>query len=408
MGFGKSKPDLAKETISVRRKIENKRKEETIPVEIPKPNETINIDIEIDEIEEEFALAISEEWYRDNPNAERPDEFMTDVNGFIQPKPILDIKGIQRAKGKILINQSLITRLIDKYGNEVPFCPFNIKKCIIDRQCKDIPTDSMLKGKYFESMCLGGTTGGNMVTDLPRKKLTNAKIKELTLAKKPLIGEKTIDHIRIDNLIDRFKLRAKELKVEIVPGVNNYVTILKACSWDDKYMFIGELDLFPTGIIYEDYYRRAIIDLKLTEDVNSTFGKFCWGTPQHMDMVQADMYHFLVRDIDFELNSHLKELVSERTLDIIKNDEILFVYWVWGYKKDPKGQEKIIERAYKEHPMNNYRQSELKERIKKVIYVLEREAALGWSINPIPEVCSKCSMNVQFGGECQSSVYSKV
>lgn len=40
-------------------------------------------------------------------------------------------------------------------------------------------------------------------------------------------------------------------------------------------------------------YHKAVIDLKLTKDVNTTKGNYCWGSPNEMDHLQAYMYNYI-------------------------------------------------------------------------------------------------------------------
>ena len=168
-----------------------------------------------------------------------------------------------------------------------------------------------------------------------------------------------------------------------------------------------ELDWFPVTILYEGVYRLAMIDIKLTADVNSTFGAFSWANPKHMDHVQGDMYHLIVRDIDLELNPSLAPIFNERVQEIIKANQIVFLYWVWGYAEPLEDQERFVEREYQEHEGNNHRQNELKERIRKVTAILDREEHFGWNEHPCDN-CSKCSLNKKFGGPCYSSIITKV
>lgn len=329
---------------------------------------------------------------------------------FTPSKTIIIAKSTPKAirpKGEhVFISQSLIKKLINKYQEELEFCPKFIKEIVMDRKIPSVTTESMLKGIFFESLALGGTAYGEPLTDMPRKKLTKKQEAELRFKGLPLLGEKKIDQIRIEHQVERFKIKAKQYMTEIVPGVNTHVRIYK--KWDDKYILSGEYDWFPTPIFYEEQMRLAIIDLKFTGDINQQGGSFSWGSPQYMDHLQGDMYHYLVRDIDFELNPHVKDLITPNIADIIKYNEILFLYWVWGIKEPLENQDKIIEREYQEGPNNNFRQAEMKERIRKSIAIIEREEHFGWQTNPCENSCKLCPYNQNYGGSCKESVIFKV
>ena len=389
MGYGMSKPNINEKSIVQRKNEESESREIDASI--------LNFEeLELDEANAAFMNA----YYDDNPHLFHEGIHTTDAPVSKRDQKIHD--------GYILINQSLIKKLINKFQEEEQFCPKYIKHCVIDRKGLDISTDAMMAGKFFESMTLGGTTGGNLVTDLPRKAISQKKMLELKSKGLPLVGEKKIDQERLEIQVERFKLKAKKLGIQIATGINTHVQVFK--HWDGKkYLIVGELDLFPTPILYEGHTQLAIIDVKATSNVDTTFGKFCWGTPKFMDHLQADMYHYLIRGLDFGLNPHLKGVITPAIQELIENNQVLFLYWVWGYQKEPlELQEKFIERSYFDENGSNYRQKELQERIRKTIAIIEREDAFGWEANPIPEQCKVCSLNRVNGGTCSLSINSKV
>ena len=113
--------------------------------------------------------------------------------------------------------------------------------------------------------------------------------------------------------------------------------------------FIGELDMFPVTLLTDEGLFLTTIDLKLTADVHSKFGDFCWGSPEYMDHSQAISYQYMVRNLDLELNPHIEVLEKARPglINHAKNGNIAFFYWVFGYSKlPPENQEKIIRVTY--------------------------------------------------------------
>ncbi len=391
MPYGKSKPNI-NETGIVQRKME-RLKEAEFSGKIFDNEEFLEIGDELDEANLSATMA----FYQDNPHL-HPD---------YQEKPEISKREQKKQDGYILINQSLIKKLVNKYQEEEQFCPRNIKECVMNKKYKDVPTEAMMAGKFFESHCLGGTTGTEPVLDLPRKRVSKKREAELIAAGKPVLGEKTIDQVRLETQIERFKIKAKQLQTQIITGINTHVQVFK--EWDKKYLLVGELDWFPTPIFYQGVLQLAMIDIKVTSNVESTFGKFCWGTPKYMDHLQADMYHYLVRNIDFELNPHLIDLITPEVDNLIKSERILFLYWVWGYQKEPlEYQEKFVERSYRDENGSMFRQSELKERIRKAIAIIEREESFGWGTNPVPDICKTCPLNIINGGNCTESTISIV
>lgn len=365
----------------------------------------IIVDNEFNEEDDDANADLTKAYYDDNKDAIPLSEIVTTKDGSIGLKVKVDRYGSKRKEGKVLINQSLVKKIIDKFHNEKEFCPKYIKDICIDKKAtitnemffeSKVPEmESMMKGKFFESLAIGSTTSSDLVLDLPRSK-----------RKSKMYGTKTLDQVRIENQAERFKMRCKQLQVDIVPGHNVHMQIFK--RWSDKYMIAGELDIFPVAIYYEEALRLAMIDLKLTADVNSTFGPFSWGDPKNMDHIQADMYHYLIRDVDFEVNPHLKDIFTDRIQQVIKNNEVLFLYWVFGYKEPLDNQERLIERTYGDEHNPGYKQGELKERIRKTIAVLEREEQFGWEEKPVQESCRLCPLSQRFGGNCKSSIVFKV
>ena len=76
----------------------------------------------------------------------------------------------------------------------------------------------------------------------------------------------------------------------------------------------------------------AFIDLKLTMDITSTWGDFCWGRPDLLDVTQMICYHTLIRGMENEYNdfaSYPPELLKMAGEGSIKG-----YYWVFGYKEE--------------------------------------------------------------------------
>lgn len=290
---------------------------------------------------------------------------------------------------KLYINQSLIKAFFYK-GEKRDYCARKIHE-------SEYTSDNMIKGSYFETLCLGSGAKGSVTNDLKRKKLTT---KQILSGQK--IGSKTIDQIRIEQQSLIFKNQKIELsngefiflQLSVIPDINTQVKIYKKWEKDENVILHGELDIFPTPInLPERGTRQCCIDLKATGTF-SDFGEYCWSTPSSMDHMQGYMYHYLMRNIDLELNlelepeSKLKYLYTGTIKKLLNEEEILFFYWVFNFKeKDLKN--KIIE-----VPWNDMAQRELNEAIRKTVDEIKKNEENNWTnTNPLNGTnCKQCSI----------------
>ena len=292
-----------------------------------------------------------------------------------------------------LISSSVLKRMFF-HGNERPFCPYYIYQDCILKVVEKEPSISMKYGSYFETQCLGSGAGGRITDDLPRKDLTLKQEQANKLAESkgnPKIyhGEPTINHIRIDSQVVEFKRLCSKYQIAVAPPYNTQVRIYK--PFDENITLVGELDIFPTLIMGKESPRLAIIDLKLTSDLNSTFGEFAWGDFSSMDTIQGVMYHYLVRDIDYEFNAamsgntNLRDLITPATESIIARNELLFLFWTFDYKKPV---EKLGNKFFPVN-YNTNAESELKETIRKCASLLDYHEGDGWKLKP-GKYCNGC------------------
>lgn len=294
-----------------------------------------------------------------------------------------------------LINASLLKKMFF-CGNERNHCPRYLKEVMIDKTVQSLPTESMLKGSYFETLCLGSGAGGRKIEDLPRKELTGKQenANKLALSKgNPQIyyGEKTIDQVRIDAQATEFKRLCSKHQITVAPPYNTQVRIYK--QFDEENMLVGELDIFPTLVMGKEEPRLAIIDLKLTTDLKSTFGEFAWGDFSSMDKTQGLMYHYLVRSIDYELNvkmgnEGLVDLLAPVIEKTIADNRILFLFWTFDYKKP------IEKLGNKFFPVDwdSNAENELKELIRKCISLCDKYDKTGW-VEVGGKHCANCPIN---------------
>jgi hypothetical protein len=290
---------------------------------------------------------------------------------------------------KFPINQSIIRTLLYN-GEEKDFCFKRLYLTRISHQIKEEPSEPMLCGKYFETLCLGKSSGYD-VTDLPRKKLTKAMIAENAVRKKegkPLLkGEKFIHQIRIDDQVTRFKALIKKYNI-LISEFNVQIPIVTVWEQDPDVLLKAELDVFPTTILtlwdQEPELNAAIIDLKLTADIHNEWGEFAYGKPEFLDLIQAKMYHYIVRNINEKLNPGLSELINETVQRLIQSNRILFLLWVFNYKGNSL-EDKIIKVEW-----DKTKEYELHESIRKTVSILNDGESRDWPTNPVYSLCKGC------------------
>lgn len=283
------------------------------------------------------------------------------------------------------INQSLIRTFLYN-GEEREYCYRKIYLTKIAKTIKSEKTIPMLSGSYFETQCLGKSSG-KPINDLPRKKLTKKIIAENTVRKlkgeKLLKGGKYLDHLRIDDQIYRFKTLIRKHQI-IISDLNVQVPIYTRWDKDEDIMLKAELDIFPTTILINGELNAAIIDLKLTADIHSEYGEYCYGKPEYLDLIQAKMYHYVIRNIDPKLNPNLSELISGSIQNLINDNRVQFLLWIFNYKKT------VLEDKFIQVKWDGNKQAELNESIRKTIGILNMGEQQEWPTNPSYDLCKKC------------------
>lgn len=189
---------------------------------------------------------------------------------------------------ELRLSKSLVRHLIYK-GEPYPVCPYQVYHTLLLRDVQSPESESMLKGMYFESQCIGSTAGGSVITDLPRHKKTGAKLS---------------DHERIDQAIARFFLVAEAYGLIIDA---NYTQLYRKRLWNDpssvnpvRIYLEGTLDLMSPVSTPRYSFDAATIDLKLTKDrdvtdsfSNGLFHTTPWGNMEKADFTEAMMYRLI-------------------------------------------------------------------------------------------------------------------
>jgi len=283
------------------------------------------------------------------------------------------------------INQTLIREFLHN-NEEKEYCYRSIYLTKITRQLKMPVSDAMLAGKYFETKCLGKSSRYD-VHDLPRKKLTKKQIAENAvrkLEKRPLLlGDKYLNHIRIDDQISRFDALCQKHRI-IITDSNVQIKLRTIWENDPDVMLSAELDVFPTTILIDGELEAAIIDLKLTADIHNEYGDYCYGKPEYLDLIQAKMYHYIVRNINTKLNPEMNSIITDSVKSLISQNRILFLLWVFNYKGT------VLEDKFIKVSWDKNKEYELHESIRKTIGILEMGEKLDWPTNPVYNLCKRC------------------
>jgi len=288
------------------------------------------------------------------------------------------------------LTQSLINRFLYKGEEREQLCPRKIY-CIDIAQTHHYRTESMLKGSYFETLCIGSGAGGRKTEDLPRKRLTkvrdleNIKRKEHGLPE--VKGDKTLDQQRIEQQAARFRILSAKHQITILEE-NTQVRIRVPWHKNPDIHLSCEFDIFPTAIMTKDGLKLTIIDLKLTADVNATYGEYCWGAPEYMDLIQAYMYHYCARQLinNVDLNPHVKEVLTASAANLIRDNQLQFHYWVFNYKKDTLEDKFILVQ------WDETKEAELHESIRKCVSLIEFNEQMDWPTKPNYKICKECTV----------------
>ena len=284
------------------------------------------------------------------------------------------------------LNSSLIKRFLYRGDERELLCPYQIYAVDIAKT-HHYQTESMLKGSYFETLCLGRGANNQVTDDLPRKKLSKKQIIEnhklVAQEKPPYKGDKTLDQVRIERQAQIFKVLCDKYQVTVTYG-NTQVRIIVPWHRNTEVLLSMEFDIFPTAIITKDGLRLAIIDIKLTADVESSFGEYCWGRPEFMDITQALMYLYGVKKLaaNIDMNPHMRDLLTRPAINLIEHNQIDFFYWVFSYKKIDN---KLIKVAW-----DQTREQELHETINKAVSLIDYYEAMGWPTKPHYSLCKTC------------------
>ena len=155
---------------------------------------------------------------------------------------------------KLPISQSLITKFLYKGEERENVCAKNLYHLHIIKSHR-YTTESMTKGVFFETLCIGRGAKGQQQLDLPRKRLLKAKqlenIKREKLGLPLLLGDKTADQERIEQQAKRFKIKCAKYQINPIEQ-NTQTRIVVPWHKNPDVHISMEFDIFPTAIMTDE------------------------------------------------------------------------------------------------------------------------------------------------------------
>ncbi len=266
---------------------------------------------------------------------------------------------VHKNKLILYISNTVINKFFER-GEEIKYCPQWVFQETIIGKVKSPPTHAMNKGSYFETKCIGSGAGGSITDTLPLK--NNGGI--------------TIDQKRIDAQVVQFKILAEKYKIFLSDDYSNVQVKEKKHyqqdTWADVEVFItGEADIIsPLNYRGRDF-QMANIDLKMTKDRLSTFGKYAWGNRDFINTQQGTIYWLLFN--------------------------LPFFFWVFDHATKQAPSNEIIPVNHDVNHPNpalaqkaKWRIKSTHEVIRKTITEVAHNFIKGWPTNPDPDLCYKC------------------
>jgi hypothetical protein len=236
-------------------------------------------------------------------------------------------------------------------------CPMEFKSKHITKNYPPFePTPAMEWGNFFETKCIGGGINGAFSFE------------------KSVHGEKMKKSVTYERVLKQVEAYKKFKHVAGFKVLKNQEYISGTVIANDG---VTEMYIEGTLDIEVEFREQGIgnIDLKLTGDTENGFGKFAWGAPETMDLVQIKHYALL--------------LMLKHKLKAIPHME----YWVFDTKADLKT--KLIKCHISEEAIWRHKERLYNAwaRIQGYMVFDEWEAVNTW------ENCSKCKAPCQYKRE---------
>lgn len=266
---------------------------------------------------------------------------------------------------EINISSSLITRFY-RNGNKRDFCPLKMYLTVITKKYKIKSSDAMTQGCYLETMLLGEGADGYTVTDLPRNKVTGAK----------LAVQKYIDK-QANTMWPLICLHQGIIVKK--DGAYKNVQVRQRIKWNFTEYPEIDVNIYGTADLISPIhgngydYNMAILDIKGCGNVNSDWGEYAWSGDglKYKDHFQLVLYHRI-----FDIPN-----VGYLVFDWSKN---------CGYKD-------IMVNVNINHPDKEkarearFRIKQMEETIRKTLIDIVYYEKAGWNAEPSNDECSTCT-----------------
>jgi hypothetical protein len=289
--------------------------------------------------------------------------------------------------GNIILSQSTIKDLgvivIDDQVELINYCQKQFYHKHVQNDYPRTASKSMKEGLYAETLILGSSARGEVVTSLPEKKR----------------GGKTVTQERIEIQMQRLYGYMYAFGVKI----NQFNTQIPLIAQYSKGLWLrGELDLFP---VFVDG-RPSIVDIKTTKDVYSDFFSIdekwvrkslysCWGNYKSLVKNQPIIYHFLARNFQRtgldglirykpEFEAKFRYLFEQK----IDYNDTNFWFFVAGTGK-AEYHDQLIRREYDWTPM---REMLLHTMVDEAVRRVNDAINTNFSATPTKDVCKLCAL----------------
>lgn len=305
---------------------------------------------------------------------------------------------------KTIISQSLIMKMFDK-GNLKNYCKKYIKRLFIDKDIKSAVSDAMKYGLYGEQLMIGSSAHDNEKMFLDKNK-RSCKDKLYLSENGSCVGcklyhdcAKTAVQQKIELQAEIFKKKCEEMGINIQENINTQLTIYKRFPNEPDFIVGGTMDVFPVFAIIEDEMEICLFDIKFTQKISSSFGYAKWGEPAELDFIQLNMYHYLLKDIDFSINTHLTEaqiLILKFAYHYIQNHLLYRFYWVFEYGTTIEEMRDLIIPVDKwSQPYSDLVEMEVHEIVRTTINEIKNNNVMGLWDDEIPcYMCDYCPMKM--------------
>lgn len=287
----------------------------------------------------------------------------------------------------IILSQSITKELglyvISDQLESFEYCPKGLYHKYISEDYPDVVSESMMDGRYGETLLLGSCARGDSCEGLNKTKTGKTPIREsrLDIQANRLYGYMYARGVRINK---------------------NNVQVPLIAKYDNNIWLRGELDIFPVNV--DD--KISVVDVKFTKDVNNSFFSIakkhvrtasmgCWGHFDGIAKNQPLFYHYLVRNFKnsgIEIHKRYNEAKSDIYDYIFSLDydysDANFHFFVAG----TKSADFDSQLADFEYPFTPMRKHLLDALITESIVRIKEGLASNFKANPQEELCKSCKL----------------